>query len=131
MNTYSNNNKNKEEILRIRDTYMLEDVWRVCNPADRQYTWRRNVRGEEKASRLDYALTSIGLNVENTTFCPIIRSDHRAVVVVIKCNSGKKRGCGYWKLNVSLLHDKNYIDFMNENLDRKISSLKQYVDKPY
>ena len=118
LNTYSNNNNSKNKLLQIMEQNLLEDIWRVRNENEYQFTWFKKDRNSEpKASRLDFFLTSKGLNVENVTFCPATYTDHRAVVVVIKCLMGKKRGTGYWKFNTKLLRDKDFLVYMNGELN--------------
>ena len=59
--TYCNNNKSLEVLENIMDEFCLRDVWRVQNGDKREYTWTKpgNIN---KASRLDYALVSAGLD---------------------------------------------------------------------
>ena len=125
LNTYSNNNNSRQVVLDIMNEYMLEDVWRVQNPEETQYTWikteKANTNREIKASRIDFALVSKGLVVEQSTFCPAVQTDHRTVYLSVK-SERMKRGKGYWKFNVSLLRDADFLKFMNNCLEEKIQS---------
>ena len=95
-----------------------KDSWRVRNPNEKQYTWLKTAQNvdEQKASRIDFALISQGTRVVNTTFCPAIYTDHRAVFVAIE-TSETERGKGYWKFNTSLLQDEEFVEFMNKQID--------------
>ena len=69
LNTYNNNEKSREEILNLMDEFTLREIWRERNPETRQFSWRKYNREKnvDKASRIDYALVSAGLDqkVEN------------------------------------------------------------------
>ena len=114
LNTYCNNNRSKEVLINIMETLNLQDIWRVRNGDNKQYTWFKMSRhNEQKGSRIDFALTDKGLDVENVTFFPVAFTDHRAVFLAIKTDTGRERGKGYWKFNNMLLHDVNFVHFMN------------------
>ena len=117
MNTYCNNNKSMHVVEQIIQRYSLEDVWRVRNPDEKQYSWFKINKREQKASRIDLALTDKGLNVENVTFFPVANTDHQAIFLAIKTHKGKERGVGYWKFNNMLLHDPEFVAYINEKLE--------------
>ena len=123
LNTPNNNDRNKEYLRNLMNEYLLEDIWRVRNPEKRHYTWlkRSNMNNPIKASRLDYALTSKGLDIENTTHVWAPDTDHRSVFLSVR-NSDKTRGSGYWKMNTQLLNSKDFVDFMNKKISLDISS---------
>ena len=72
-------------------------------------------------SRLDYFLVPCeNLNfVENCQITSGILSDHHFVELSILLNDQIK-GRGYWKFNVSLLRDKEYVNQINELIDRSL-----------
>ena len=74
----------------------LEDIWRIRNPNHKKYTWF----GPNKASRIDYWLTSASLNSQiefvDSHYFPF--SDHHGVRIEIKTNE-IKQGKGVWKMN--------------------------------
>ena len=116
-NTYCNNNKAKEEIENIMNHYCLNDVWRVQNPDKKEYSWFK--KGQiTKASRIDYALVTKGLdqNIKNIMYLSSIKTDHRAIYMVIDLNK-TERGKGFWKMNTSLLTNQQYIDCINETIE--------------
>ena len=55
---------------------------------------------------------------------PSYRTDHSAAVLKIECNKDSKRGPGFWKLNESLLENKQNLDGMNKILDSVIGRRK-------
>jgi len=66
-------------------------------------------------SRLDYWLISNSLsdsvyNVETTS---AIKTDHSAIAIEFQDVDDKRKGPGFWKLNCSLLNDKQYVDEIN------------------
>ena len=119
LNTVTNNEKSHKVLMEIMNEFLLHDVWRVCNPEEKQYTWFKNscIQPEQqKASRIDFILCSRGLIVENVSFCPAFYTDHRTVYAAISLHEAK-RGVGYWKFNNSLLTDQEYISYMTKKFE--------------
>ena len=120
-NTYCNNNKAKEELENLMEEFYLRDVWRQRNEEKREYSWFKKdlLSRERKASRIDMALVSGGLdqNVEMIEYLSSIKTDHRAIYMVISFNS-EERGRGFWKFNCSLLQNREFLQQMNQELDR-------------
>ena len=94
------------------------DVWRLCNPTKKDFTYSKN-KPYFIARRLDYILIS-----ENCLpFCrdPDIRffgfSDHKAVTLCIDFSSFK-RGPSIYKFNTSLLKNKHFIDEVTSEIIR-------------
>ena len=124
-NTYSNNNKNKEEIENIMEEFSLKETWRERNMENKEYSWMK--KGNiNKASRIDYALISGGLDqhISYITYISSIMTDHRAMYMVVDLNL-KERGNGYWKFNNQLLQNLEYLDYLNKEIEKCIASLKQ------
>ena len=120
-NTYCNNNKAKEEVINLSDEYQLRDVWRIQNPDKREFSWRKGKTYPVTASRIDYALVSGGIDqkVELSMYTSSIKTDHRAFYMTIQLDPFE-RGNGYWKLNNTLLQDKEFVKLMNQELDQSI-----------
>ena len=120
-NTYSNNNKAKEEILDLCEEYCMKDIWRIHYGDKREYSWIKS-GNLNKASRIDYALVSGGLDhkVKMTQYLAGIMTDHRAFYMVVDL-ALNERGRGYWKFNNTLLKDKEFLDIMNQELDTTLS----------
>ena len=116
LNTYNNNSKAKEEVENICDEFILRDIWRSRNEESLEFSW---IKGGTRniASRIDFALVSAGLDqcVEHVTYISSIKTDHRAIYLVIDI-SGTERGKGYWKFNTSLLQDSTFVQQMNRKL---------------
>ena len=117
--THINNERSAKWLKdKIQDSYV--DIWRHFN-YEPGYTWRR-LRPRLACSRLDYIFT-------NETFLQYIdaievkygfRSDHSMLCMTINLDS-HARGPGYWKLNTSLLKDREYVEGINKLLDIELS----------
>ena len=112
--------KAKMIVDQITEEMSLCDIWRIRNPTTKTYSWLRT-KPEISASRLDFALVSQGLtqHIELTMYIPGIKSDHTAFYMYLN-QSHTERGRGYWKFNTRLLRDKQYVNGMNECLDKKL-----------
>ena len=73
-----------------------------------------------KQARLDYFLISDKMTniVDNCTIRPSYRSDHSIVELDIIINNFEI-GKGIWKLNVSLLKNIDYINLINNLIDKE------------
>ena len=124
-NTYCNNNKARDIVLDLMDEFCLKDIWRVRNGDRKEYSWTKKLKtGEDrKASRIDFALMSAGLDhyLENIMYLSSIMTDHRGIYLVLDLVPND-RGPGYWKFNNMLLQNAEFINFMNEELERTIQS---------
>ena len=122
-NTYCNNNKAKETIENMMDHFFLKDIWRIQNEDKKEFSWIKKGSYPSKASRIDFALVSGGLDqsIETTQYISSIMTDHRAIYLVIQLHCAE-RGRGYWKLNTSLLQKQEYIEYMNLELQTTINS---------
>ena len=92
----------------------FKDIFQICHPEDKQYTQRRN--NPLKQGRLDYFLISSGMTdiVENCSILACYRSDHS--IVQLKLAFSKfEIGRGTWKLNNSLLANKDYLNLIKNN----------------
>ena len=61
-NTYCNNNKAKEEVENMMNQYHLRDVWRIHYQDKKEFSWIKSNSKPKKASRIDFALISAGLD---------------------------------------------------------------------
>ena len=109
----SYNMKKCKTVKGLRDMikkFKLIDIWRVLNPKEQQYTWRRK-SDKQIASRIDYFLISsdLGPRVLKADIRPAIitHTDHQAISLLIN-HSSINKGKGYFKLNNSILEDENY-----------------------
>ena len=131
LNTYCNNNKAKDKIEDIMDEFCLKDIWRTHNPQAREFSWIKRGR-ELKASRIDLALVSAGIDqcIKNTSFLNGIKTDHRALYMVVEVQDFE-RGKGFWKFNNTLLKNKQFLEEMNLELTQTIQSMEHVnpIDK--
>ena len=94
----------------------LHDIWRIKNPTTRSFTWSQSE--PLILCRLDYWLISNSLsdNVCNVNMISAIKTDHSALILEFQDVGDRARGLGLWKLNCSLLDDKEYTDEINNLL---------------
>ena len=106
----------------------LIDIWRIKNPQTRCYTWSQS--WPQIFCRLDYWLISNNLSTESTDITPAIKTDHAAIQLVLKDSHQSVKGPGYWKMNVSLLEDENYLNELKNNLPQwKTTGINNLSDK--
>jgi exonuclease III len=100
----------------------LCDIWRTKNPQIQQFTWRR--KHAHEASRIDFWLISANLinTVQSCDIRPALikYTDHQAVSLRIISDTAS-RGHGYWKLNNSLLGDKDYANCVSNAIEKSIA----------
>ena len=110
-------NKSKECIMSIIDMFDLQDIWRIQHPNTRRYTWRQKTPLIQ--CRLDYWLISDTLQdfTEKTSIITPVRSDHSAILIHFKNLKDENRGSNYWKFNNSLIADKEYVEFVKQNIN--------------
>ena len=91
----------------------LIDVWRMHHPNEKGFTWSRHGSHTTCARRLDYVLVNESLHMksQSSAIIPYSKSDHCIVNINIEINQ-QKRGPGFWKMNNSLLQNKDYVDFI-------------------
>ena len=72
--------------------------------------------------RLDYFLISKSLKgcIENSAISHGYRSDHSLVLIELNDNYDKP-GRGYWKFNVSLLSDVDYINMVTQCIENIVN----------
>ena len=111
-----NNPRALARLLDMISEQNLKDTFRLLQPSTRRYTWRRKI--PIKQARLDYFLCSDNLcdHIKSSVIKPGYRSDHSIIELkIILCNF--KRGRGTWKLNCSLLENKEYLIMVNNLID--------------
>ena len=122
-NTYCNNNNAKTQVENIMDQFCLQESWRTRNEDKREFSWIKKKQFPIKASRIDFALTSTGLDqkIGLIMYMVGIFTDHRALYICFELDPFE-RGKGYWKFNCSLLQNREFLDKMNIVLDEICSS---------
>jgi hypothetical protein len=126
----ANNQEPTETVKRIK--LLLEecnmcDMWRLLNPTETRYTWRQSTAHGFAQSRLDYWITpsSLSYRIKECLICPSTMSDHSLITLILNGENRQPKGKGIWKLNTSLLGDKEYLKRINDLIEEcKI----KYVD---
>ena len=81
--------------------------------------------------RLDFWLISNNLcdSVNSTEIIPAIRTDHAAISLSLG-EIGEVKGPGMWKMNVSLLDDEEYLNYLSVNIPKwKSEGERELSDK--
>ena len=94
----------------------LIDCWRELHGDEKDYTWSRN--NPFCARRLDYIFINENLLqfLLKSSHRIITGTDHKTVNSRIS-SEHSERGQGFWKFNNHLLHEPDYVDFMNRKID--------------
>ena len=109
----------------------LIDCWRELHGEEKDYTWSRN--NPFCARRLDYIFIneSLLLYLRKASHRITTGTDHKSVNIKIS-SEHLERGQGYWKFNNNLLHEPEYVNFMNGKidnlLDQKFESPKERLE---
>ena len=93
----------------IKEQLDLCDIFRVCYPTARRFTWRCKTPFMER--RLDYFFVSDELqdNVLSVDIKPSICSDHSAMYLKVGRVEESNRGVPVWRFNNSLINDEEYV----------------------
>ena len=103
------------------------DIWRVMHDNLFQFTWKK--RQPVTLSRLDYFLAP-GDVLNATTKCIISScpfSDHSCVNLEVTFDHEIK-GRGFWKFNTALLHDKPFVEEINNVINKAENRYRNYDD---
>ena len=120
----SNNKRNRDKINSILQNNDINDIWRILNPSNRQYTWHSNSK-PTIFCRLDYFLVSSNL-VNMITQCKIttgFRSDHSLVYFNLLIDT-QSRGPGFFKLNNSVILEQDYQNKIKQSI-QKVSEINK------
>ena len=112
-----NNERSLTKLMALKEHYYLTEVWRDRNPDVIRYSWKRVNHQQKQCSRIDFALVSNGLSnmIENCFYIGSLFTDHSALYMYV-AQSSNKRGVGYWKLNTSLLKNKENTNYLKSEL---------------
>ena len=90
-----------KSLIELKRSLNVKDVWKLLHPDDRDYTYIDS-SFRNNNSRIDVLCVCpelenlVQLRIHRATLCP----DHKAVLMSLE-DKERKRGQGYWKLNVS------------------------------
>lgn len=106
-----------DKVMNFVKDYMVEneliDIWRVQHPNDFLSTYIQSEGSIASAlmERIDYILIDKSLHqyVQKTGIMPAFASDHANPYIEMYC-SASPPGPGYWKLNITLLEDNQFIE---------------------
>ena len=124
------NNDNAAKWLKNRiNNIEIVDVFRTMYPDINGFTYRR-VNSKLSFSRLDYFLVHKNTlaSIDSIRVLPSFKSDH-SIVVMRMVISTFPRGPGYWKFNTKLLRDKDYVDRINEVIEKEIELEKSQTNR--
>ena len=126
------NPKRKESVKCIDNiclTNVLIDIWRIRNPNAKCFTWRQKTPVIQR--RLDFWLVSNGMqeDIDNVDVIPSLKSDHSAIVLSINGIENSPLGPSFWKLNSSLLDDKEYVSLINMKYPLWNDEFKDVTDR--
>ena len=109
----------------------LIDIYRFLHPHGKHFTWRNKGRSGLVQSRLDFFLVSQHLKYQklNNKHFPGLMSDHSLINLSFNQISSWNRGRGFWKLNLSLLKDLDYVKRVNEELEKLGEQSKDFKNK--
>ena len=107
---YTTHEKARETLLQIIENFTLVDIWRKQHYDEQQFTWEK-YNPDIILVRLDYILVSQNLtaSIPKTDIAPSFMSDHAIPYMILK-PSETVRGPGFWRLNVSLLEETEYVE---------------------
>lgn len=83
--------------------FKLLDCFKMMHPREEGFTWLSS--DGTRASRIDYIL-SRDCPPTDATLTPVFFSDHAMLSCTLSLSSGVTSGSGLWKLNCSLLEDR-------------------------
>ena len=115
-----NNIQARKKVLELIELFELVDPWRCSNPDTKKYSWRSSKKPVQ-LSRLDFFIVSVDIysKILRQKYTPGYRTDHS--LVHIEIDLGKiLRGRGFWKFNVSLLHDKEYVNIVKQEIQETV-----------
>ena len=120
--TYVSKVATRHALQSLIDDYILTDIWRERNPNKTTFSWHKQCLGL-LASRIDFSLVSKGFSncITNITYIPAFKTDHSACHLTVEINKNK-RGAGYWKLNCSLLENKDFLDIIGTTIENSLTS---------
>ena len=125
-NRKQNNVKSAKLVRTYNDEMQMIDIFRFKNPDTFRFTYYRK-KPNDMYARLDNMLINYALvnQVEKCEILPGYKSDHSYVVTDFKPYNKNSRGPGYWKLNVSILHELDNVNKINKVIENAKNEARQ------
>ena len=116
--TNINNPQARSNVMEMMNSLDLIDSFRYLNNNVKRFSWRK--KSSLKQARLDYFLTSNTMvdTIDSCDIKPSYRSDHSIIEIKISI-SDFVFGLGTWKINNSLLKNKDYLSLVNKIIDEE------------
>ena len=123
-----NNIQAKKKVVEFIELFELIDPWRCSYPAARKYSWR-STKKPFQFSRLDFFIVSLAVyaKILKQNYKPGYRTDHSLVYIEIDL-AKSVRGKGFWKINVSFLHDKEYVDIVKREIQETVKDYSIQIE---
>jgi len=118
------NNLDAKHFRDFVERFDLVDKHREEHPDKVEWTWTgRGASGRQLSSYIDRVLVRrVDVDfIEGPSFESIEGSDHRMIYVGLNLDRIKVRRSGYWKLNASLLEDKEFISQLELTVKRELT----------
>ena len=118
-----------KSLIELKRSLNVKDVWKLLHPDDRDYKYIDS-SFRNNNSRIDILCVCpelenlVQLCIHKITPCP----DHKAVLMSFE-DKERKRGKGYWKLNVSILKEEDYREIIQNTIEETFSEYMDNVDK--
>ena len=108
--------KSVSKLLSMMSENNLCDIYRIRNPQEKRFTWRRKTPFKQR--RLDFFLASDMLqdNIRTVAITPSVQSVHSAVILKVFRTPECARGRAYWKFNSSLTQDKHFTESLKTEI---------------
>ena len=119
--------KSSNALSKLKADLNLIDVWRSCNPDQKQFSFIDPTR-KGRDSRIDLWLIpkSVILNIICCKMTQAPAPDHKAVIMDIRiCD--RTRGKGYWKMNNSVINEEDYKDGITKLYKDAINEYGEHV----
>ena len=99
------------EIIKLNENFNLRDIWRMCNPHRKPFTFRQKHFIGIIQLRLEYIFVynSLQESVKKTEVLNFLSSNHFLVFCSFVNNDTFTRGSGIWKFNNSLLLNTEFV----------------------
>ncbi|KAK1802032.1 hypothetical protein P4O66_004363 [Electrophorus voltai] len=101
----------RKHFQKLLSDFSLSDAFKKCNPRNPGHTWH-NSRGA--TSRLDYILASPSVTFKTASLTPRWYSDHLVLEASASINAPAV-GRGYWKLNVQVLEEAEFLSLFRDH----------------